>query len=706
MIKNRQKPPVSLYHSLLRHIISLIIFLSCSILIVIHFATSSVKMNISEILIDRVTNHVEAELQHFFEPVVHSLTSVRIMAEDGVINLSNKDDLTKIFFSIMKSTPQISSINIGDEYGNGFLLLKKQDKWVSRSINNTNSPGVLTWKRFNSKYDLEQEWTEPGDFDPRTQPWYICFTHKTTDHNIKAQKLVYWTDPYSFFTTHEPGITVSTVIQSPQGDFYVLALDILLTDITDMSSEISVTKNGDVFILSEDGALIGLPKNYASRPIEELKKLFLSSPLESDLKHVKDSYTAWLNKKQTQKDSFFFKCCNENWVGGVYPFKLNQDQKFLISIIFPENDFLYELKRQTTVVIIVALISMILAILLTHRITINYSEALKKIVHQSEKITNLDLSSTPPVASKLKEIQQLANVHENMRLALDSFSKYVPLKVVRELLEQGEAAKIGGKIDNLTILFTDIRGFTSITETINPRQLTNQLAEYFEVMLDILKSENATVDKFIGDAIVAFWGAPAPIKNHPFHAVNAVLKTHEAIKKLNHDWTIQGKNAFPTTFGLASGQVLVGNIGASSRLSYTVLGDIVNTANRIENINRFYGTEMLGSQNVKEATENVFLWRKIDTVQLVGKTSITNLFELVARKDNVNDAIIEKTSNYEKALELYQRKDFKGAILLLDKVLKKYPDDTPSIRLKNLCITFSSYPPSYLWDGVTKFSKK
>ena len=706
MAKIKTKHPISLYHSLLRNIISVIIFLSCSILIVIHFATNSVKLNISEILIDRVTNHVEAELQHFFEPVEHSLTSVRIMAEDGVINLSNKDDLNKIFFSIMKSTPQISSINIGDEYGNGFLLLKKNDNWITRCVNDTNHPGIIKWKSFDSKYNLEEQWSEKGQFDPRTQPWYICFTRKNDAENIKSKRQVYWTNPYSFFTTHEPGITVSTAITTPDGNFYVLALDILLIDITDMSSEINVTENGDVFILSEEGTLIGLPKDYASCTTEERKEVFFSSPLDSTIKHIKDSYTAWLNQAKSKKDSFFFKCGNQNWVGGVYPFNLNQERKFLISIIFPENDFLDELKRQTSVVIIVAFIAMILAIFLTHKITINYSAAVEKIVLQSEKITNLDLSHKTSVSSNLKEIQQLANVHENMRLALDSFSKYVPLKVVRELLEQGEAAKIGGKIDNLTILFTDIKGFTSIAESIGPKQLTKQLAEYFEVILDILKSEQATVDKFIGDAIVAFWGAPAPIKNHEIHAVNAVLKIHKAITALNNNWAANGKITFPTKFGLDSGQVLVGNIGASSRLSYTVLGDIVNTANRIENINRSYGTDMLASQNLKKATKNHFLWRKIDTVQLVGKKNITDIFELVGELNNIDHSILEKISNYEKALELYKIKDFINAIDILKKVIQHHPDDTPSIRLKNICETFLLNPPSYLWQGITIFDTK
>ncbi|MCD6459812.1 hypothetical protein J7L67_03995 [bacterium] len=706
MARAKKKTAISLYQSLLRNIISLIIFLSCSILIIIHFATTSVKMNISRILIERVTNRVKAELKHFFKSVEHNLTSVRVMAENSVINLSNPQEVSKLFFSMMQSTPKISSINIGDEHGRGFLLLKKNGKWLARYADNSKNPGLLNWKKFNSSYVMEKQWTEKKQFDPRAQPWYICFTNNTGKQDTPLKEQVYWTNPYTFFTTQSPGITVSTVIKTPDGTRYVLALDILLTDITTMTSEIKVTQHGDAFIMSEEGSLIGLPKHYANCSAEDRKNLFFSSPLNSPFKPIKNSYNAWLKNKSKQKSSFFFKCNNENWIGGIYPFQLNNDRKFLISIVFPEKDFLYELTRQTYIVICAALISMIVAILLVHKTTIHYSQDLEKIVSQSERIKNLDLSRKTAVSSNLKEIRQLADVQEKMRVALESFSKYVPVNVVRELLDQGKAAKIGGKIDYLTILFTDIRGFTSIAESITPKQLTDQLAEYFEVVLNILKPQHATVDKFIGDAIVAFWGAPTSIKNHEFHAVKAVIKAHHGIGQLNRKWTKQGKPAFPTTFGLAAGQVIVGNIGASSRLNYTVLGDIVNTANRIENINRFYGTEMLASQEIKKATQKNFLWRKIDTVQLVGKTSITDIFEIVGPHKDMTDAMIEKTLNYEKALNFYKQKKFTSALKLLEKIIRQYHDDTPSIRLKNLCETFKEYPPSSLWNGITKFSHK
>jgi adenylate cyclase len=248
-----------------------------------------------------------------------------------------------------------------------------------------------------------------------------------------------------------------------------------------------------------------------------------------------------------------------------------------------------------------------------------------------------------------------------MLSGLQSFARYVPIEVVRELLRRGEVAQIGGRTEVLTVLFTDIRGFTTIAERMSPETLTAQMAEYFDGMLKILHSNKATVDKFVGDAVVAFWGAPSPDANHAEHAVKAVLDCVKQLHEFNHAWEKRGLPALPTCFGLNTGPVVVGNVGAPSRLSYTALGDTVNLASRLESLNRTYGTGALASQAVRDAAGRGFLWRQVDLVAVKGKSQGVKIYEALGQEGEVAPETLAFAERYEKALQLYQSRKFRQA---------------------------------------------
>jgi adenylate cyclase len=219
-----------------------------------------------------------------------------------------------------------------------------------------------------------------------------------------------------------------------------------------------------------------------------------------------------------------------------------------------------------------------------------------------------------------------------MRRALDSFARYVPIEVVRELLNRGEAAEIGGQNAEVTVLFTDITGFTTIAESMSPGELTGHMSSYFDVVVEILHRHGGTVDKFIGDSIMAFWGAPKAMRNHSRSALEAVIEVRECLERANEKWRAQGLPALPTRFGLASGQVTVGNVGAVHRLSYTALGDPVNLAQRLEALNTRLNTSVLADENVRDAAGDGFEWRDVQEVEIKGKIVLVRVFELLGRQ--------------------------------------------------------------------------
>jgi adenylate cyclase len=262
----------------------------------------------------------------------------------------------------------------------------------------------------------------------------------------------------------------------------------------------------------------------------------------------------------------------------------------------------------------------------------SYSGPLQELVEHSARLQTLKTDVAVQVKSRLTEVRHLAEAQENMRRALDSFARYVPVEVVRELLDRGEAAEIGGRNADVTILFTDITGFTTIAESMTAAELTGHMSSYFERIVDILHRHSGTVDKFVGDSVMAFWGAPKPLENHCRPAVEAVVEICEWLERANCEWSAQGLPALPTRFGLSTGKVTVGNVGAVHRLSYTVLGDAVNLAQRLEALNSELNTTVLVDETVRKTSGEGFAWRDVGEIQVKGKMTFVRVFELLGRK--------------------------------------------------------------------------
>jgi class 3 adenylate cyclase len=228
---------------------------------------------------------------------------------------------------------------------------------------------------------------------------------------------------------------------------------------------------------------------------------------------------------------------------------------------------------------------LLVALVLAFFISRAYSTALARLVDESERIQRLDLTPPPPLETRLREISQLAQAHERMRLALDAFSRYVPTAVVRELLRRGEAARIDGREEVLTVFFSDIRGFTTISESLEPSALTQQMAEYFEAMLEVLQSEGATIDKFIGDAVMVFFGdddETDPAEG-AYRCVGMALEMQTDVGRLLDGMSLGADRRLLTRMGINTGVCTVGNFGSvTHRMSYTAIGGAVNIASRLE----------------------------------------------------------------------------------------------------------------------------
>lgn len=695
-------------------LVLLMLALCLAILSITMFTAREIVKGASERLISRALDRSTSELEGFFDPVERSLAVAHVWAAEGTLDPDAPDRLEALFRPMLEAYPLMSSINLGDSEGRNWMLLRRPEGWLMRRVDPIRTGDDVFYREWNAS-GASREWRveDPGPedrYDPRTRAWYEAAA-SAGGEDASGASPVYWTDPYLFFTTREPGITAAVNARTPDGRRIVLAVDVLLRDISAFTQALEVSENGFVAILTEDRRLVGLPGHPELAEPAARTAALLKRPRDLGIVVFEDAVAA--------RDARFDPGVPEAGRAGLFSFQsggetywadgaivtVPEDRRFLVVVTIPERDLLGAVRSLQQSVFVATLLALLAAIASAFQLARRFTTPLSDLASNSSRIRRLDLRSSTPVSSRITEIAELATAQEGMRTALDAFSRYVPTDVVRELLELGEAAQIGGERKTLTVLFSDIQGFTQIAERKSPEELTQHLAAYFDEMITII-DEVGTVDKLIGDGIMAFWGAPYPDPHHARHAVEAVLACRDRLDALNARWQGEGEPPLPTRFGLASGPALVGNVGSARRLSYTAVGDVVNLASRLEGLNRLYGTEILAAEPVPELAGDAFAWRRIDRVRVVGRAQAVEISELLGRAAEVVPAQRAFARDYEQGLALYRAGAWSEAAALLAGLAPELQEDASVRKLRDACARLLEDPPEPGWEPVTALDQK
>lgn len=294
-----------------------------------------------------------------------------------------------------------------------------------------------------------------------------------------------------------------------------------------------------------------------------------------------------------------------------------------------------------------------------------------------------------------------------------AFSKYVSPDVVKQIILNPGKLMLGGQNRNISVLFTDIAHFTSISEKLKPESLVALLNEYFDAMGEVIKEEGGTLDKYEGDAIMAFFGAPLEVPDHAKKACMTALKMRLRLDELLKSWKenplLPGGEQKPVIdfrCGVNTGDVIVGNIGAKDRFNYTAMGDSVNLASRLEGANKQYGTNLMISEFTLAQIGDEFIVRELDLIKVVGKDKPVRVYELLGlTADLAQDAEV-LLRLYNKGIELYHGRKFEEAMHQFEEVLKSFPGDGPSKLYKQRCEILRNFPPAEDWDGVFEMRSK
>jgi adenylate cyclase len=297
--------------------------------------------------------------------------------------------------------------------------------------------------------------------------------------------------------------------------------------------------------------------------------------------------------------------------------------------------------------------------------------------------------------SPFRDAQGVIDGLELAKTAMRALSRYVPVDLVRLLYETGREPVLGGELSRVSLLFTDIKDFTALSERLSPNELAVVLGAYLEVMTTAIQSTRGTIDKYIGDAIMAVWNVPTPCADHPRRACEAALAATAAAEALFRSPAWASRPPLVTRFGVHTDEVLVGHFGAPDRMSYTCLGDGVNLAARLESLNKQYGTTILVSDAVRAAAGDAFAFRAIDVVAVKGKRRGVRIHELLGPA-GLSGPGVAAARRYEDAFGAYLHRDFPGAL----GILEVQPEDGPSAVLAERCRHFIESPPPEDWDGV------
>lgn len=281
------------------------------------------------------------------------------------------------------------------------------------------------------------------------------------------------------------------------------------------------------------------------------------------------------------------------------------------------------------------------------------------------------------------------------------FQTYVSRELVEQLLEDPSLAELGGRKQEVTVFFSDIAGFTPISEKMGPEKLVPFLNEYLTAMTDIVLKYGGTVDKFEGDAVMAFFGAPVPLPDHALAACQVALEMQEKLVSLRAKWASEGRPPVHIRIGLDTGEVIVGNMGSKDKMDYTVIGDRVNTASRLEGVNKMYGTGIMLSEHTYERVKEDVIVRELDVTRVKGKHKALRIYELLGlRSEGVSEQVRKKVERYSEALRLYRDRRWAEAEKAFQRVLEVDPEDGPSKMYVARCRDFQTHPPAEDWDGV------
>ena len=676
-------------------------------------------MTSSERVREQASREIGERVVRFLATAPDTVAALQEQIKLGLIDANDPKAVETALFSLLLAEKQIGEISFtrADQTGfdeNGAAQLAARPRWQISVVRSESASGEEQfWSRHvypeNSGFVAERQTLEPASsattppstkvtaMDPTTHLTFATPASKEFQGELLWSDL-HWSELDTAQRDEERTVEVSVqqTISDAAGKFAGVARVGLLAEQLDRVVQLRLTSMNEhdphlIFLCDLEGRLItrGVSSDTVTLSGDDLR---LSPPdLPSEIAHaLADSK---LNAIGGHTHSGHFRQNGREFLTTFRALPGTQD--WLVGIVVPREFYLGKLVTIRNHMLIALSVVMLLLSAGAIAILRSIKYAQEKITRESLKMNAFDFSPTQ-TTSAFRDVNEVLESLEKAKTAMRAMGKYAPVDLVRKLYDDKKEPALGGELLEISIMFSDIKGFTSVSETLTPNELARVLGLYLEELSRIIQREtNGTIDKYIGDAIMTIWNAPEPVPEHPKMACLAALRCCDAAAALGRtpDW--RHLSPFQTRFGLHCSTALVGHFGARDRMNYTAIGDAVNLASRLETLNKQYGTSIIASESIFERARQDFDFRLLDIVAVRGKSKAIKVYELLGASQTVADKR-ELVKTYETGFTAYLARDFAGAM----KILSRNETDAPSIVLRQRCENFLHAPPPADWNGV------
>ncbi|WP_249693486.1 adenylate/guanylate cyclase domain-containing protein [Stappia sp. WLB 29] len=458
-------------------------------------------------------------------------------------------------------------------------------------------------------------------FDPRRRPWYR--------EAVAASGRPVTVGPYTMATTGELGLTIA--VEAPDEPGAVVGADLLLQTLSDLLSREAVSPRASGYVFDEAGRLI-----VHSDPAMMAALLpQLSSRSRHTAVSLDDPLLPLLLPRlgpDTVSGLHRIEAGGETYLLALEPVRGAAELAgTVVAVAAPLSDFTAESRLLLARALIVSVSLIVMGVLSALLVARLVSRSLTQLADDAARIGDLDLETRPLVSSLVAEINTLAGALATARTAIASFALYVPRELVRKVVAAGRQDPASAERRDVTVLFTDIRDFTTLSEQHAPEEVVALLSDYFELLNRIVEAHDGVIVQYLGDAVCAMWNAPESNPDHVADACRCTLALVAAVDALNAGNRAAGRPELATRFGLHTGIAVVGSVGASTRRQYTAIGDTINVASRLEGMNKEFGTTVLTSEAVRAAAgDEAFAFRPLGSARAKGRAAEIAVYELTA----------------------------------------------------------------------------